>query len=201
MPLAQSETLTNQQTFRFRHVKCGEEKPGCFRCSSTGRVCDGYQSSSKCSPADTTKAFPPVHVNSDPNFNIFRNDQEHRGFYFFRFQVAEALAIALDSGSHWNRLILQASHYNSIVLHAAIAVGSLGERFKINNVLTSENAEANSRHEFARLQYCKAIGQLRDQLSSGFEPPLEITLFSCFLFCVFEFLQGKLRPSSQSIAQ
>ncbi|PKS08831.1 hypothetical protein jhhlp_003440 [Lomentospora prolificans] len=26
----------------IRRVKCGEEKPACIRCTSTGRVCDGY---------------------------------------------------------------------------------------------------------------------------------------------------------------
>jgi len=27
---------------RIRRVKCGEEKPACLRCTSTGRTCDGY---------------------------------------------------------------------------------------------------------------------------------------------------------------
>jgi hypothetical protein len=27
---------------RVRRVKCGEERPACIRCTSTGRTCDGY---------------------------------------------------------------------------------------------------------------------------------------------------------------
>src|SRR2546430_8793957 len=32
---------------RIRRVKCGEEKPHCLRCPSSGRVCDGYASRSE----------------------------------------------------------------------------------------------------------------------------------------------------------
>ncbi|KAK3353156.1 hypothetical protein B0T25DRAFT_518283 [Lasiosphaeria hispida] len=30
-------------TCKIRRVKCGEEKPSCVRCTSTGRTCDGYE--------------------------------------------------------------------------------------------------------------------------------------------------------------
>ena len=130
-------------------------------------------------------------ISQSPNVGIAENDREHRGFHFFRYQVAEELSITLDSGSRWTRLILQASHVDRVIRHAAIAVGSMGERLLINDVLTSDNAKANSRHEFARTQYHKAITLLREQLRSGHCISVESTLLSCFLFCCFNFLQGK----------
>jgi len=90
----------------------------------------------------------------------------------------------------WHRLILQASHSDPAVRHAAIAVGSIGERLRIHNVLTLQNQDANSCHVYARQQYQKAIELLRQHLSSRTEQSVLVTLVSCFLFMCFEFLQG-----------
>lgn len=116
-------------------------------------------------------------------------DQEHRAFHFFRSKTAPELASALQT-TFWDSLILQVSHHDSTVRHAVVALGSLGERLQINNVLTLDNEEANKRHRFACTQYEKALQELRRQLSDNGEHSVEITLISCFLFICFEFLQG-----------
>lgn len=90
----------------------------------------------------------------------------------------------------WPSLILQVSHHNPAIKHAVVAFGSLRERLHINDVLTSDNKEANQRHTFACLHYDKALKELRKQLSSGNGNPVEFTLISCFLFICIEFFQG-----------
>lgn len=70
---------------RLRRVKCGEEKPYCLRCTSSGRQCGGYLAVPR--PRSQTLELQPYH--GDPNtmrmdkLNIGANDQERRGFQFF----------------------------------------------------------------------------------------------------------------------
>lgn len=114
---------------------------------------------------------------------------ERRSFDYFRFQTGYELAQAMGLLS-WHRLILQTSHSDPVVRHAAIAVGSIGERLRIHNVLTLQNQDANSYHSYARQQYQKAIKLLRQRLSSRTEQSVLVALVSCYLFICFEFLQG-----------
>ena len=114
---------------------------------------------------------------------------ERRSFDFFRSHTGHELAGAMGLLS-WHRLILQVSHSNPVVRHAAVALGSIGERLRIHNILTLENQDANSCHMYARQQYHKAIELLRQHLSSHEEKSILVALVSCFLFMCFEFLQG-----------
>jgi len=114
---------------------------------------------------------------------------ERRSFEFFRFHTGHELAEALGRFS-WHRLILQVSHFDPVVRHAAVALGSIGERLRIHNVLTLENQDANSRHVYAQQQYQRAIKLLRQHLSSQENQSILVALASCFLFICFEFLQG-----------
>ena len=70
---------------RFRRVKCGEEKPFCIRCASTGRQCEGYLPVSRTQRQ--TVELRPYQGNITTlrvrNINIGANDQERRGFQFF----------------------------------------------------------------------------------------------------------------------
>ena len=125
----------------------------------------------------------------NPSASIPGNEKERRSFDFFRFQTLQELEIALESPD-WNRLILQASHSSPVIRQAAIALGSLGERFYIHDVLTSDNDAANSCHAYARLQYQKALQGLRDHLYHKGMYTVDLTLMSCFLFICFEFMQG-----------
>lgn len=117
------------------------------------------------------------------------NDQEYRAFDFFKSCIGPQLASAMKS-TFWQPLILQVSHYDLAVRHAVVAFGSLGERLRINGVLTSDNKEANQRHAFALLHYDIALKELRKTLSAGNGKSVEFTLITCFLFMCIEFLQG-----------
>lgn len=177
---------------RIRHIKCDEQKPSCLKCTSTGRVCDGYSAANKHSQnggSDDQLIMHPLSVSKALTKTVMSNDQEYRAFHFFQSQTAPQLSSALGS-SLWFSLILQISHHTPAVRHAVIAMGSLGERLIINGILTAENLEANKRHEFAHAQYYKAIRELRRQLSSEPGRSTEAALICCFLFICFEFLQG-----------
>lgn len=134
----------------------------------------------------------PVRAQSIPDelsVGIGGDLAERRGFYYFQSYVWPQLSSKLSS-VFWERLILQASHADSAIRHASIAFGSLGERLLINDVMTFDNKDANSLHNFACSHYYKAVKELRKKLSSDQERSVEFTLIACFIFVCFEFLQG-----------
>ena len=126
---------------------------------------------------------------STPSVAIAGTDRERRAFEYFRWETGQDIGHALNLDLV-HRLILQASHSNAAVRSAVIALGSLGERLQINSVLTLENDEANRYHEFAQVQYYNAVKHLRDQIINDPYRSESLAIISCFLFTLFDFLQG-----------
>ena len=161
-------------------------------------MCDGYETKQSASkpleyvsaqgfPMDTT--IKALSVIPGPTIRIAGTDQERRSFAFFCSQIGQQLSIALNIPQTQN-LILQASHCDEAVRYGVIALGSIGERLSINNLLTMENMKANACHTFAQLQYCKALKHLRERISHDSEGSADLAIITCFLLTVFEFLQG-----------
>lgn len=113
---------------------------------------------------------------------------ELRGFDYFRLQTSEDLAYSLNSSLE--ELVLQTSHHHEAIRHAAIALGSLGHTIRINSVASPGPFSALWRHEFACRQYYKAIKILQNNMVPDDKDSVNFALISCFLFVVFEFLQG-----------
>lgn len=183
---------------RIRHVKCDEERPTCSKCRSTGRVCDGYgikQSTSKSPVNNSAHLFPveatikALSIQSGPTISITGTNQERRSFAFFYYQTGQQLSTALHI-TLIHQLTLQASHSDEAMRSAVIALGSIGERLAINDLLTLENEQANACHNFAHLQYYKALKHLRERISNDLEGSGNLAIILCFLFTIFEFLQG-----------
>ena len=124
-----------------------------------------------------------------PIISLTGTDKERRSFAFFCYQTGQQLSTALNI-THTYQLILQASHCDEAVRSAVIALGSIGERLSINNVLTLDNEQANLCHDFARLQYYRSLKRLRERISNDSEGSANLAIILCFLFTVFEFLQG-----------
>ena len=135
---------------------------------------------------NTMKALPIV---PGPMITVTGSYRERRSFAFFCCQTGQQLSNALGA-EKTHQLILQASHCDEGIRSAVIALGSIGERFMINNLLTLDNEQANACHHFAHLQYYKALKRLRERISDKPEGSANMAIISCFLFTVFEFLQG-----------
>ncbi|KAL8709906.1 MAG: hypothetical protein Q9220_005356 [cf. Caloplaca sp. 1 TL-2023] len=184
-------------TCKIRHVKCDEEKPECHKCTSTGRKCDGYASkqeilSTNSSLEQAIQTIRQEHL-SFPFMTITDwrgSSDEQRGFEYFRVQTSEDLAYSLNNSLE--ELVLQTSHRYDAIKHGAIALGSLGETIRINSnsTLSEVQTPARRRHEFARAQYYKAISILNQDIAQRDKDMVDFALISCFLFIVFEFLQG-----------
>lgn len=110
---------------RIRRVKCDERKPGCNRCISTGRKCDGYSASlQKVQRSEHILFLPP----SPTTFTCSRPSacasQSRRSFQLFTEKHAPML---LDFGTagFWNIVVLQASRMEEGIKHLVIAASSL----------------------------------------------------------------------------
>lgn len=170
-------------------MKCGEEKPACLRCTSTGRTCDGYPAPKiACRETQIIRLVKPALIRA-PSVDINGIDSERSGFEYFRSRTIAELSRVLELRI-WTQALLQSSHFNDAVRHAAVALGALNERFELHKVLTMDNEQANARQQFATRQYQKAVVCLRKQLQSNDPPPIECTLMACFLFMCFEFMHG-----------
>ncbi|KAJ5387121.1 hypothetical protein N7509_009662 [Penicillium cosmopolitanum] len=110
-------------TCKIRHVKCGEEKPECKQCTSTGRKCDGYSNASqKELRANISKSsYAPVVPVSSSRVSIINSDnrlvlipgtrQERQYVHFFCAEATSALSGFFPS-DFWNRFLPQMSHHN-----------------------------------------------------------------------------------------
>ncbi len=157
---------------RIRRVKCNEDKPACFQCTSTGRSCDGYE--------------PPRPL----LFEVSKDQAERRSFQYFRERTAPELQCdkTVCSGSpFWDGFVLRASYHQQVVRHAAAAIGSFHESLDLG-----PGSQALTARGFAFEQYNKAISVLT---KSNGSLPTEDVLVACILFTWFENLQGSFAIS------
>ncbi|KAI4137043.1 MAG: hypothetical protein LQ341_005313, partial [Variospora aurantia] len=182
----------------IRHIKCDETKPACKKCTSTGRQCDGYVPQ-KTTGAVAIRQKDPTDCNTvcedswlslaTPTYWSGTVD-ELRAFEYFRIQTSEDLAYSLNSSME--ELVLQTSHHHEAIRHAAIALGSLGETICINSLSPGCGSKTLfwERHDFACTQYYKSVRLLQQDIGRNDLESVNFALISCFLFVVFEFLQG-----------
>ena len=126
---------------------------------------------------------------SNPYVGFTGTDQERRGFEYFHWETAQHIGGALNLDCVY-RLILQTGQSNPAVRSAVIALGCITEQLQANSALTFDKAQSNNYLEFPQAQYRQALRQLREQLITGPHRAERLAMISCFLFTVFEFLQG-----------
>ncbi|KUJ10771.1 uncharacterized protein LY89DRAFT_723348 [Mollisia scopiformis] len=195
------------RTCKIRRVKCDEGKPSCKRCLGTGRICDGYLYGSNAKPpfpktdeliALGSSRRPLSQTNTSQSAyssNIilppspFSNEQEHRGFAFFRRYTCSRLAPNFRS-RFWEQIVLQACHHEPAIRHAVVALGSLHEQTMCRGLSHEVQGTTSSNHAtdtFALQQYTKALRILAIAPEKTFG---DVTLMACILFVYFESLRG-----------
>lgn len=182
-------------TCKARHLKCGEEKPQCKRCVSTGRICDGYSSSKPaCKPSvkHLAKGLVMIHYTANLptalNTSITRNAKEQRSFEHFRTRTAPDLVSCFDS-ELWSGYVLQLAHNEPAVRHVVIAIGCLHEQFE-----SAAISQLGDSH-FALKQYTRSIQHVIGCFNPCSGQSTDIALLLCALFASFESLQGHYRSA------
>jgi hypothetical protein len=86
----------------------------------------------------------------------------------------------------WDRLIPQAVETEPLIKHAVVAVAALNKS-RIDAAMGI--GKSNPHHQFALLQYGKALKRIRDTLNEGIKDPRR-SLMACMLVFCLECLQG-----------
>jgi hypothetical protein len=161
---------------RIRRIKCDEQKPHCFRCTSTGRKCDGYQSETVPSLPHNISLVLPGPTKERRAFEFFRNCTAPEFFGYFPDEF-------------WQRNVLQASLSYSALWHGIVALGSLHEGYKAALQLGAKLIL--SPDIFALRQHTKALSNLRKTLSGGSQQT-HLALMSCIVFSCFDSLTSDI---------
>ncbi|KAE9366939.1 hypothetical protein N431DRAFT_487398 [Stipitochalara longipes BDJ] len=187
-------------TCKVRRVKCDERKPICKRCVRFGVQCDGYATKPVIKTAVHMGPRPLVpkdvvqanHLCAQPYAGPdFSCEEEARYFRFYCENVAAQLSGPLET-TLWDRIIPQAVETEPLIKHAVVAVAALN---KSRIDAAKGMGKSNSHHQFALLQYGKALKRIRDTLTDGIKDPRR-SLMACMLVFCLECLQGYQNSAS-----
>ncbi|KAK4106028.1 hypothetical protein N658DRAFT_415173 [Parathielavia hyrcaniae] len=165
-------------TCKIRRVKCDEAKPGCHRCTSTGRQCDGY--------LGVTSSVPPSvrTVGGQPQGHE-PSQIENRALGFFFRQTAPGLS-GFFGQSFWRGCVLHLSLSEPAIRHALASLGTMHE------ALCRDGGRDPT--SFALQSYNKSIRSLAHKGAAG--PDTATTYIICsIIFTCFEFLRGNVEAA------
>lgn len=187
-------------TCRRRHIKCDESRPACFRCTSTGRKCDGYQNKIQSSSSEVVVTTPWTSSAICLLPQAGRDD--FRYIQFFHLRSASALTGYYDS-PFWSKLLIQASFTDAAVRHALVAVSSCFEAQEksasAGQGLGAYLKTHSKDHHFVLRQYNNAIRSLTQRQPHS-KPSKEVILITCLLFTCLEFLHGNVHSALMHIS-
>ncbi|KAJ5926005.1 hypothetical protein N7454_007515 [Penicillium verhagenii] len=177
-----------------RRIRCGEEKPHCLKCTSTGRKC-----------SYTSKLSPQRHGSPPCQLTIFSHQgwRERRAFEYYFHQAGPALSGVLDV-AFWRGSVLQICRMEPAIWDAIIALSSLYERPPIHDAspfrLINSPAEVeHSYHREALVWYSRSLAAVQRRIDQGVAD-LTVALISCILFIAIELLQGN-RPAALDLTR
>ncbi|QSZ32841.1 hypothetical protein DSL72_002421 [Monilinia vaccinii-corymbosi] len=178
---------TGCRTCKIRRVKCGEERPFCKRCTSTGRHCDGYEVITDPRKQNATKKQLSIHVGVQ--FGTREDPLEPAMLDFFRTFTAAEFAGDFST-EFWERRVFQAATIEPSIRHGILALGAIHKNYtETYQQPRAVSKEPTPTQAFAFRQYTKAIQILRESIVR--EPySLDMTLISCILFICFDCLVG-----------
>ncbi|KAJ5820598.1 hypothetical protein N7474_006189 [Penicillium riverlandense] len=123
---------------------------------------------------------------------------ERRCFSYFRYCSIPGLGAFFDSPL-WQKIILQISHVDPAVYHAANMLGALHEDSGANEMrLSGENLQ-RARHRFALQQASRAYTHLFQRQTSNDPRYREVILVCCLLFVMSELLLGRYDNAFQHL--
>ncbi|KAJ5929830.1 hypothetical protein N7454_006780 [Penicillium verhagenii] len=192
------------KTCKTRKVKCGEEKPHCLRCSSTGRKCE-YESHKYRARFSTTSASDiwsigilDTPLSSSPN-TVWR---ERRAFAFYFQSAAASIGGGLDL-DFWRTIVPQVCRSEPAVWDAMICISALFETpDPCPNLipLRRTSRALNQNHQDALDWYARSVSAVRRGISRGSVDAF-VGLITCVLFICIESLFGSLEEVIRLYAQ
>jgi hypothetical protein len=113
----------------MRRLKCGEERPECYRCQKSGWRCDRYDT-----PPPRSKSPVPVQPYQPASLSIYApsgfpnlDAEEQKYFQIYLDQTPTTLEVQGATSLFWKRVVLQESYFNECVRHALVAIGAVAK--------------------------------------------------------------------------
>lgn len=177
---------------RARRIKCDETPNACRNCTSTGRVCDGYDLHRlpRRRKARADGATPPGVLAITPKPPWAMTSDERQCLSYFQHRTVPTILQFYDS-LLWQRLILQMSQSEPAVYHAVVALGAIHQNSEMEGMSLLVRNLYNTRNMFALAQLGRAFTFLTQRRLSH-DPRLRpVILVCCLLFVVSDLLQGQ----------
>ncbi|KAK4226365.1 transcriptional regulatory protein moc3 [Podospora fimiseda] len=191
----------------IRRVKCGEEKPACVRCTSTGRTCDGYDKGavnrySSPDPAQTAELAKVEFVKACQWSEALRSmrpiaadidgtETEKRFFARFRTATVDGLAAHLcNFTAFWNKVAPSSSYQDDAVKHAVLALGATYMLFQYPNQPILDGHTREDLDLFTIEQQNKSIEKVKRLTRTSSLESIRVTLICCLAFISLETLRA-----------
>ncbi|KAI2921085.1 transcriptional regulator family: Fungal Specific TF [Aspergillus niger] len=180
---------TGCRTCRARRVKCDETPGACRRCTSAGRVCDGYEVQRLPLMRDPwTKISPELRS----GFQWVITSDESRCFSYFQHHTVPTFREMFDS-SLWQHLVLQIGQSEPAVYHATVALSAIHQDAESRGMPLAANFPGRSQGpwlRFAQEQLGRAFQSFTRRRASSDPWLRNVTLLCCLLFVLSDLLQG-----------
>ncbi|KAH6678738.1 hypothetical protein B0J14DRAFT_583376 [Halenospora varia] len=210
-----SKVKTGCLTCKKRHMKCDETKPACTKCTSTGRICDGYVPPPKnrrrkvvhdAPKPKTTSRSPTLSPDSItdqvlPQLSLLPDctRQELRSIDHFTKVTTKHLT-PWYKANFWDQHVLKVIYSESSVRHAIIAISVIQEHMSyicagIVDDSRLEQTVTQSRKRFGLHNYNRSVGLLAQSIGDRGHAAEEIALINCIIFVVFNCMCGDVKTA------
>lgn len=211
--LGNRKERTGCLTCKKRKIKCDEARPWCFRCSSTGRRCEGYKTTSTTEtagglvsrrPGLSSTPVPTSTAASSPlsdgllGTSLASTNNEYQAFNAFLHSGTFTLGCSSDIDL-WLRYIPQLFHTEPAIRHAGLAIGSLLLQNRDGFMRAGQASpvdKAGNGGSFAIYHYQKAIQSTLRSMQNG-RRDVKLAGITCILFFSIEALQGHEKEALQ----
>ena len=217
-----TKSKTGCKTCKIRRVRCGEERPACRRCVSTGRICDGYgiwggggnAYGSRGLGSKVRQLPPTTHRHAEQTKHLLTSArmcsdspvasfdaEETFHFQWFWRRTARKISGAFFSVGG-NALFFQACASDKAVTHAVLAICAahrLSDQAGLAKEPLGGSTLARREEWFALRQYNKSIRELQRHLRAEDAMSLRIALFSCLAFVFVELFRSHYQAAARHL--
>ncbi|KAH7318097.1 hypothetical protein B0I35DRAFT_478634 [Stachybotrys elegans] len=196
-------------TCKIRKVKCDEGFPVCHRCSSTGRICDGYgvwgggssfanrQTLSEPDAGPAGRGGKQVVIRPKQISLLAGSAAEKQAFDWFKCRTSAKMPGSFVAG-FWTTFVLQASVSEPAVWHAVLALSAFHREGRLRSDDKSTMTAAPGGLERRVLTHLvQSIRHLQKHLTRNDGESLKVALTSCILFASLDLLRGHF-PTAQN---
>ncbi|KAL4745336.1 hypothetical protein BDW72DRAFT_211497 [Aspergillus terricola var. indicus] len=211
-----TRSRTGCRTCRARRVKCDEAPGACNNCTSTKRVCEGYDAHRiptvrwpRKAAADASRpisgclidgGLPTMDLAISSKVQWKVTSDERRCLSFFQYRSVPQLVAFFDSPV-WQQLILQLCYHEPAVFHAVVALGAVNQGHELARKTRAHPPGPSQRkalqtknkwYLFALEQSGRSFALLNRRRMSE-DPYLQtIILVCCLLFVMCELLHRNI---------